>query len=79
MEPIEIKDLSDLLNELVSVQSSLNMEAYPIPKQDLEETDIFLADTDYNVKHAMDHLSNCANYVIHTINEIKHNVIEGKK
>lgn len=60
--PIEITNDTELMMELISVSSSLNM--YCDDGQNLEDLKgKYLSET-YFGKHAMEHLNNCLNYLI---------------
>ena len=60
MKPIQIRNHSDLVSELVSLQSALNMQ---ILDHTVLTKNMLISDT-YWGSHAMEHLQNIINYVV---------------
>lgn len=50
------------ISELISAESALNMEPKPLPLPPKDAT--FLSETDYWVKHAMDHIHQAISLLI---------------
>ena len=61
-KPMEIKNMNDVLNELVAVSSSLNMYIFDSDEDKKLDVNSFITDTTMG-KHAMLHLENVIEYI----------------